>query len=350
VPTTARAVPTTVKAAARRPEGRTALTCLFVTCRVIVRIGPEVAHYPPGATFGPRTLLDYEFVWLLSGSAQWTCEEPGSTPADPPTRRHVRPGMLLLARPGMRDHFAWDPARASVHAFVHFRVDDADLAALGSPETWPISRELTPTDPLAALCRYALWLGRGTPRGSPQKAPHKAPQPTPRRTQRTSQHDRTADVVGFLLDLFVRGPVPGDDEGEEIHPYLAQLADHIRRTWRGGGTTPLALTEMAAAAGISTGHLSRLFSAEYGIGPVAAIELVRLARSATLLQRSNLTVGAVASACGFANPFHFSRRFRAVYGVPPRNYRSDRGSDDPLAPLTPAGLLPLAHRLLVEDA
>jgi AraC family transcriptional regulator len=296
---------------------------------VVVRTGPEVAHYPPGATFGPRTLIDYEFVWLLAGSARWACDEPSRTPAEPPTRLHLRPGTLLLARPGMRDRFTWDPTRASLHAFVHFRVDEADIATLGPPETWPISRALTPGDPLAALCRYSLWLGRG------------APYP--------GQNDRTADVLGFLLDLFVRGPVPADDAGDPIHPHLARLADHIRTTWRDGGTKPLALAEMATAAGISTGHLSRLFRAEYAVGPVAAIEMVRLARRATLLQRSNLAVGAVASACGFANPFHFSRRFRAVYGVPPRTYRTDRGSDDPLAPLTPAGLLPLAHRLHVED-
>jgi AraC family transcriptional regulator len=296
---------------------------------VVVRIGPEVAHYPPGATFGPRTLIDYEFVWVLAGSATWTCDDP-DRPTEPPVRLHLRPGTLVLARPGMRDHFTWDPTRASLHAFAHFRVDDAAVATLGPPKSWPISRTLTAGDPLAALCRYSLWLGRGAPSSGPD--------------------DRTADVLGFLLDLFVRGPVPGDVAGDAIHPHLARLADHIRTTWRDGGTKPLALAEMATAAGISTGHLSRLFRAEYAIGPVAAMELVRLARSATLLQRSNLTVGAVASACGFANPFHFSRRFRAVYGVPPRTYRTDRGSDDPLAPLTPAGLLSLAHRLLVDDA
>jgi transcriptional regulator GlxA family with amidase domain len=93
-----------------------------------------------------------------------------------------------------------------------------------------------------------------------------------------------------------------------------------------------------------------VFRAEYAVGPVAAVELVRLARAATLLQRSNLTVGAVATACGFANPFHFSRRFRATYGVPPRTYRRTQTADDPLAPVARAGLLALAHRLLVENA
>ncbi len=289
-----------------------------MSCQLSVRTGPEVAHYPPGATFGPRTLPDFEFVWLLGGSASWAWQQ---------TRLDLRPGTLLLARPGMRDQFAWDPDRATVHAFVHFRlVDPGDL---GPPEHWPLTRTLSPANPMAALCRYALWLGRGpaSERGG----------------------ERIPDVLAFLLDLFVRGPVPPDDTHDGMPPHLARLADHIRTTWQTGGTKPLTLAEMADATGVSPGHLSRLFRGEYAIGPVAAIELVRLARAATLLQRSNLTVAAVAATCGFANPFHFSRRFRAVYGVPPRTYRTVQGGDDPLAPLSPAGLLPLAHRLLVED-
>jgi AraC family transcriptional regulator len=290
--------------------------------RVLIRIGPEIAHYPPGATFGPRTLRDFEFVWLLAGSARWECGD---------THRQLRPGMLLLARPGMRDQFSWAADRASLHAFVHFRL--ASDAELGLPDSWPLTRTFTPADPIAALCRYALWLNRNPS---------------------TAGTARIADVVAWVLDLFVRGPMPAehdsDHSGVGTPAHVARLADHIRRTWRAGASTALSLSEMAAAAGVSPGHLSRLFRAEYAIGPVAAVELVRLARSATLLQRSNLTVGEVATACGFVNPFHFSRRFRAIYGVPPRTYRTAHSVDDPYAPLLPAGLLPLAHRLLVEDA
>ena len=301
---------------------------------MLIRIGPEVAHYPPGATFGPRTLRDFEFVWLLAGSARWECGD---------THRQLRPGMLLLARPGMRDHFSWAADRASLHAFVHFRLADAgDPKAggnggrngdLGPSGSWPLTRTFTPANPIAALCRYALWLGRDPS---------------------TAGTERTADVLSWVLDLFVRGPVPAednaDDTGVGMPPHLARLADHIRRIWQAGGSTALSLTQMAAAAGVSPGHLSRLFRAEYAVGPVAAVELIRLARSATLLQRSNLTVGEVATACGFVNPFHFSRRFRAIYGVPPRTYRTAHSVDDPYAPLLPAGLIPLAHRLLVEES
>jgi hypothetical protein len=36
-----------------------------------VTISPALAYYPPGASYGPRTLTDFELVWLRTGSAQW---------------------------------------------------------------------------------------------------------------------------------------------------------------------------------------------------------------------------------------------------------------------------------------
>ena len=38
---------------------------------LVPRLGPTVADYPPGSTFGPRDARSYEFVWLLRGSATW---------------------------------------------------------------------------------------------------------------------------------------------------------------------------------------------------------------------------------------------------------------------------------------
>jgi AraC family transcriptional regulator len=88
-----------------------------------------------------------------------------------------------------------------------------------------------------------------------------------------------------------------------------------------------------------SGYLSRLFRQHLGIGPVAALELLCLARAATLLTRSNLRVAAVAHDCGFANPYHFSRRFRGVYGQPPGRSRRATTRPVPSEPLAQAGLL-----------
>lgn len=290
-----------------------------MTRRLLVPIGAEVAHYPPGATYGPRTLDDFEFVWLLSGSAWWECAG---------TRLRLRPGTLLLAQPGMRDHFVWDAERTSSHAYIHFQLSGG--TELGVPDGWPLTRPLTPSDPvtppvpLTALCDYALWLSQ---------------------SRCAAALERKTDVTAWILDLFVRGPLPAEDVGEALPAHLTRLADYIRTVWRDGVTRPFTLTELAMATGVSAGYLSRLFRREFTVGPVAAIEVIRLVRAATLLQRSNLSIGSIAAACGFADPFHFSRRFRLLYAVAPRTYRATRALDDPYEPLSRSGLLALAYRL-----
>lgn len=282
---------------------------------VRVRNGPAVAHYPPGATLGPRVLPCFEFVWMLHGGATWQHARGHAEPASVP----LRPGLLLLSRPDLRERYVWDPDNACAHAYVSFYAD-----GVGDYHGWPTTRELS--EPLAALCRYLLWLAGADSPTAPA---------------------RTADVLGWLLDLFVDGPLR-DESAAALPEHLMRLSDHLRTAWRAGPARPLSLDEMAAAAGVSPGHLARIFRQRFGSGPVAAVELIRLARGATLLQRSTLTVGAIAGACGFVNPFHFSRRFRAAYGVAPRAYRTSL-PQDPLAPVHRAGLVPLARQLLVED-
>ncbi|WP_173063602.1 helix-turn-helix transcriptional regulator [Phytohabitans houttuyneae] len=283
--------------------------------RVRVRNGPAVAHYPPGATLGPRVLPCFEFVWMLDGQATWhhSGRAPGATPATVP----LRPGLLLLSRPDLRESYTWDPERPCAHGYVSFYADGA-----GDHRDWPTTREQS--EPLAALCRYLLWLSSA---GSPGAA------------------ERTADVLSWLLDVFVRGPLGAD--AEELPEHVRRLGDHLHAAWRAGPARPMSLSELAAAAQVSPGHLARLFRQRFGTGPVAAVELIRLARAATLLQRSSLTVGAVAEVCGFANPFHLSRRFRVTYGLPPRAYRAAPHLD-PLEPVRRAGLLPLARQLLAD--
>jgi hypothetical protein len=88
-----------------------------------------------------------------------------------------------------------------------------------------------------------------------------------------------------------------------------------------------------------------VFREQYGVGPARALELVRLSRAAVQLQRTDASITEVAALTGFADPYHFSRRFRAVHGDPPGRYRSLPGTADALGPVREAGLLPLAHAL-----
>lgn len=282
--------------------------------------GPTLVEFPPAASFGPRELQDYEFVWLLRGSATCTIDTPGL----PQRQFDLAPGRLLLSQPGMTDEYHWTPHAVSQHAYVHF-----SLAADVAPDTrsaWPLTRALTADDPMASICRYLTWLP-------------------------TSQDPRAVSAIRtsieFLLRLFVDGPLPSADSDSGRH--VNRLADWLAVRWRAAGVSPVGVGELASGVGLSPGHLSRICRAEFGVGPAEVVELLRLGRAAVLLRRSNLSVAQVAEACGFVDPFHFSRRFRHVYGLPPRTYRAVAAPTSDADPLARAGLLPLANHVLTDE-
>lgn len=278
-----------------------------------------MADYPPGSSFGPRLLGDYEFVWLLAGSAVWSVSEPTSDTE--PRELRLTQGVLALARSGTIDSYRWDEAQPSRHAYVHFSlIASADLP---SETSWPPVRSLAANPLLQGICGYLVSLAG---------------------QDSSLARARSDALVGLLLEAFVRDPQI--DGTVVLTPQVAAVVQHVRDRWSRDGIRALDAGELAAAASISPGHLFRVFRQQYACGPARALEQVRLARAAVQLQRSNATIAEVSRLSGFANPYHFSRRFSAVYGTPPGAYRRLTPGPDPLEPVRVGGLLPLAHALL----
>lgn len=101
------------------------------------------------------------------------------------------------------------------------------------------------------------------------------------------------------------------------HPAVRAALRLIETHW----SEPLDVAALAAAAACSMSHLSHLFAAELGASPMAYLEAQRIERAKHLLVSTALPVRAIAAMVGFANPFHFSTRFRRRTGRSPRNWR-----------------------------
>lgn len=254
----------------------------------VIRAGATV--YPPGATFGPRRMTDFEFVWIIEGGAQVSFDD---YLMDAPA------GTVLLCRPGMTDCYEWSPHKESVHAFFHFEFTPG--AGWPPPAQWPLKCELTQEDILRPLFRYVLRLNA-------------LPEPL-RSSLMTS-------CVESMLKSFISGAVNIIAEPSAELPVAVEKAMMLIREGLFQQPAPqLTLTQLARAAHVTPPHLCRLFRKALHRGPLECARLARLGRAAVLLARTNLPIKHVADSTGFQNPYHFARRFHDLYGLSPRGYR-----------------------------
>lgn len=263
----------------------------------------SIATYPAGASYGPRTLRNWEFVWMIEGDAEYT--HAGRVFAAPA-------GSVVLCRPPATDAFIWDRQKRTRHAYFHFDLRGEPPAEWPAPAHWPVVRSGEEGDLLRPLFRHLLaWSGRGDPL-------------------------HTKLVALNLLAAFVTGQIVSGEVGRERLPQAVEQAlAFITRRLDEEPAAPLALDDLAGAACVTPGYLCRVFKSATGRSPMETVRLARLDRAAALLARTNFSIGEIASLCGFDSPFHFSRRFRQAFGRSPSEMRRalDAGAHVPASRL-----------------
>ncbi len=89
---------------------------------------------------------------------------------------------------------------------------------------------------------------------------------------------------------------------------------------------PWTMPGLAEVAGVGPRQLARMCAAVHGHPPRLELAQRRLDRAASLLRTTTLSVGAVAEAVGYANPFSFSTAFARMFGSSPAHWRATLGS------------------------
>ncbi|WP_375398019.1 helix-turn-helix domain-containing protein [uncultured Sphingomonas sp.] len=110
------------------------------------------------------------------------------------------------------------------------------------------------------------------------------------------------------------------DRPDRRHPVYQRLAAAAERI-RADPARPLALSRLAAGAGVSRSQFDRDFRRVFGVSPQAFHAQARIEHALFLL-RGDARVCDVAQACGFSDQSAFSRRFRALIGMSPRAWRA----------------------------
>jgi AraC family transcriptional regulator len=126
----------------------------------------------------------------------------------------------------------------------------------------------------------------------------------------------------FLVKLLQR-------YGEERHEALEfgggftarqykRVLDFVEANFAG----PVTIEEMAAEAGLSPAHFSRLFKQVLGDSPYQFVMDYRVEQAKKMLTDRERPLIDVALACGFSDQPHFGRVFKKLTGLTPREFRA----------------------------
>lgn len=132
---------------------------------------------------------------------------------------------------------------------------------------------------------------------------------------RESQLRANIALQNLLVDLYFESKV--NDDATTVPNFIDQLLNEIKyhpdRWW--------SVESMAELCNLSTTHFNRVFKQRTGMTPKNYIDNVKMQMAVEMLSSRDLGINAVAAKLGFADPYHFSRRFRQIKGHSPQHYR-----------------------------
>ncbi len=245
--------------------------------------------YKPKGTHGPRVNRNLQLVILHSGEVRvWVNG----------VERRLGPNEACLCLPGDREYFEFSKTEESMHSWC--QVDGPNLA--------PGDRERLAA--LPAVVQMDEGMGRLLELGLELWSEGEA-----------NARDLLNRLAQTLLVAYLRKA--GFYDGVEKRSRQSLYLEKCERWIRVRLAQPLAVKDIARAAGLSPQYLSRLFLEACGLTPIKYLWELRLREAARLLEETGLGVAEIAYRVGFKDPYHFSKRFKRRYGKTAREFRRE---------------------------
>lgn len=230
-----------------------------------------------------------ELTWLRAGSADYRSSSRQFT---------ARPGQLVLVPAGVEHETSLSPGLEGTVLELDVRTMDEIASATSSA-----GRRfdgLTVVDGGEGVAAIGEVLADEVARGGAD-----------------SQLVVEALVEALVVRLLRATPVEVRSPGAKDPRILAAI-DFVRANV----CEPVAVVDMAKAAGMSRYHFSRLFRESTGASPHTFVLESRARHAASLLRRGSRSVTEVAFSSGFSDLGRFRAAFRRTFGVMPSEYVS----------------------------
>lgn len=101
--------------------------------------------------------------------------------------------------------------------------------------------------------------------------------------------------------------------------YIKEALSFIEQNFQ----NDITVEEIAACCGLNRSYFGKIFHEVLGKSPQKFLISYRMTKATELLKLTSLSIAEVGSAVGYSNQLHFSRAFKKIYGISPRQWRNE---------------------------
>ena len=130
---------------------------------------------------------------------------------------------------------------------------------------------------------------------------------------------RTTGYLYLFMDSLIRTSKfrRQATEGRTSEEYVEGAVRYIKQNY----FRHISVEELARQCWLDRSYFGKVFKSITGQSPQRFLISFRMERAAAELTASNAPIGDVGASVGYPNLLHFSRAFKGVYGMSPREYR-----------------------------
>jgi len=249
----------------------------------------------PGHSFGPAARNHYLFHYILSGTGTLLADDAKGV-----TQTYqIRSGQGFMIFPGQVTTYIADSNVPWEYIWVEFdglRVTEAlsmTEFSKNNPVYRPHGKELR--DKLAEELMYICH--------HPKESPF--------------------HLIGHLylfLDYLIQSAHSTQlvSSSKMSDYYIKEAINYIEQNFQNN----ISIEDVATVCGINRSYLGKIFKKSTGQSPQEFLMNYRMVKAAELLKLTSLSIADIGSAIGYENQLHFSRAFKNIYGVSPREWRN----------------------------
>ena len=133
-------------------------------------------------------------------------------------------------------------------------------------------------------------------------------------------------LIGHLylfIDSFLRSSTSAQTGmGNSLRDfYIKEAFSFIEQNFQ----NDISVEDIAASCGLNRSYFGKIFHENMGKPPQEFLISYRMTKATELLKLTGLSIADIGNAVGYPNQLHFSRAFKNVYGISPRQWRYENG-------------------------